>query len=147
MVGQIFTKIGNFIENRPIFMLLNYNCASLLILKILNMLGVRFFVDTVYTCNRRGDRHLDASAVFVGLTGVTDRQTNRQTTLLSRVMTLKYTAFVRHPMSMILYKISVGAWTPLVTGCRAIVSNLTVTRLSSCGLLLPDANSDSPLLV
>ena len=28
-VGQIFTKIGNFIENRQIFMLLNYNCAKL----------------------------------------------------------------------------------------------------------------------
>jgi len=31
-VAQIFTKIGNFIENREIFMLLNGNC--LLILKI-----------------------------------------------------------------------------------------------------------------
>jgi len=29
MVGQIFTKIGNFIENRQIFMLLNCNCAKL----------------------------------------------------------------------------------------------------------------------
>ena len=28
-VGQIFTKIGNFIENRQIFMLLNCNCAKL----------------------------------------------------------------------------------------------------------------------
>jgi len=28
-VGQIFTKIANFIENRQIFMLLNYNCAQL----------------------------------------------------------------------------------------------------------------------
>jgi len=28
-VGQIFTKIGNFIENRQIFMLLNCNCANL----------------------------------------------------------------------------------------------------------------------
>jgi len=28
-VGQIFTKIGNFIENRQIFTLLNYNCAKL----------------------------------------------------------------------------------------------------------------------
>jgi len=28
-VGQIFTKIGNFIENRHIFMLLNCNCAKL----------------------------------------------------------------------------------------------------------------------
>jgi len=27
-VGQIFTKIGNFIENRQIFMLLNYNSAK-----------------------------------------------------------------------------------------------------------------------
>jgi len=27
-VGQIFTKIGNFIENTP-FMLLNRNCAKL----------------------------------------------------------------------------------------------------------------------
>jgi len=29
MVGQIFTKIGNFTENRQIFMLLNSNCAKL----------------------------------------------------------------------------------------------------------------------
>jgi len=28
-VGRIFTKIGNFIENRQIFMRLNYNCAKL----------------------------------------------------------------------------------------------------------------------
>jgi len=28
-VGQIFTKIGSFIENRQIFMLLNCNCAKL----------------------------------------------------------------------------------------------------------------------
>jgi len=28
-VGQIFTKIGHFIENRQIFMLLNCNCAKL----------------------------------------------------------------------------------------------------------------------
>jgi len=28
-VGQIFTKIGNFIENIQMFMLLNYNCAKL----------------------------------------------------------------------------------------------------------------------
>jgi len=29
MVRQIFTKIGNFIENRQVFMLLNCNCANL----------------------------------------------------------------------------------------------------------------------
>ena len=29
MVGQISTKIGNCIENRPIFMLLNCNCTKL----------------------------------------------------------------------------------------------------------------------
>jgi len=34
MVGQIFTKIGNFIENRQTFMLLIVNAQSLLILKI-----------------------------------------------------------------------------------------------------------------
>jgi len=28
-IGQIFTKIGTFIENRQIFMLLNWNCAKL----------------------------------------------------------------------------------------------------------------------
>ena len=28
-VVQIFTKIGSFIENRQIFMLLNCNCAKL----------------------------------------------------------------------------------------------------------------------
>ena len=30
-VGQIFTKISNFIENRRVFMLLNCNCAKLAI--------------------------------------------------------------------------------------------------------------------
>jgi len=29
MVRQIFTKIGSFIENRQVFMLLNCNCANL----------------------------------------------------------------------------------------------------------------------
>jgi len=29
MVGQIFTKIGDFIENKQIFVLLNCNCAKL----------------------------------------------------------------------------------------------------------------------
>ena len=29
MVGQIFTKVGNFIENRQIFTQLNCNCAKL----------------------------------------------------------------------------------------------------------------------
>jgi len=48
-VGQIFTKIGNFIENRQIFMLLNCNCATLASFEdFLNMLRGRFFVDTVY---------------------------------------------------------------------------------------------------
>jgi len=28
-VGPIFSKIGNFIENRQIFMLLNCNCTKL----------------------------------------------------------------------------------------------------------------------
>jgi len=28
-VGQIFTKIGNFIENRQIFIQLNFNCTKL----------------------------------------------------------------------------------------------------------------------
>jgi len=28
-IGQIFTKIGNFIDNREIFMLLNGSCAKL----------------------------------------------------------------------------------------------------------------------
>jgi len=28
-VRQIFTKIGSFIENRDVFMLLNCNCAKL----------------------------------------------------------------------------------------------------------------------
>jgi len=28
MAGQIFIKIGNFIENRQIFMLLNCNCTK-----------------------------------------------------------------------------------------------------------------------
>jgi len=29
MVGQIFTKIGTFIENRQVFTQLNFNCAKL----------------------------------------------------------------------------------------------------------------------
>jgi len=29
MIGLIFTKIGNFIENRRIFMMLNCNCTIL----------------------------------------------------------------------------------------------------------------------
>jgi len=47
-VGQIFTKIGNFIENRHIFMLLHCSAQNLLILKTLQMLTGRFCVDTVY---------------------------------------------------------------------------------------------------
>ena len=48
-VGQIFTKIGNFIENRQIFMLLNCNCAKLANFEdFKTCLGGRFVVDTVY---------------------------------------------------------------------------------------------------
>jgi len=48
-VGQIFTKIGTFIENRQIFMLLNCNCAKLANFENFKAcLGGRFFVDTVY---------------------------------------------------------------------------------------------------
>ena len=60
---------------------------------------------------------------------------------------LKYTAPVRHPLSVILYKISMGALMLLVTGCRVIGFNLTVTSLSSCGSLQPDVNCSFPLLV
>jgi len=60
--------------------------------------------------------------------------------------TLKYTAPVCHPMSVIFYKISVGVLTLLATGCRTVGFNIMVTRLSSCGSLQPDANSDSPTL-
>jgi len=43
-VGQIFTKIGNFIENRQTFMLLNCNCAKLANFEdFLNMLKGAFF--------------------------------------------------------------------------------------------------------
>jgi len=49
-VRQIFAKIGSFIENRQIFMLLDCNCAKLANYeKILTCLGGVFFVDTVYT--------------------------------------------------------------------------------------------------
>ena len=49
MVGQIFTKIGNFIENRQLFMLLNFNCAKLANFEdFWTCLGPFFFVDTVY---------------------------------------------------------------------------------------------------
>jgi len=37
-VGQIFTNIGNFIENRQVFMLLNCNCAK------------HAIVEAFYTC-------------------------------------------------------------------------------------------------
>jgi len=49
-VGQIFTKIGNFIENRQIFMLLNCNCARLANFEDFYtcLWGGAFFVDTVY---------------------------------------------------------------------------------------------------
>jgi len=47
-VGLIFTKIGNFIENRQMFMLLYCNCTKLANFKFLNTLRGRFFVDTVY---------------------------------------------------------------------------------------------------
>jgi len=43
-VGQIFIKIGNFIENRQIFILLNCNCAKLANFKdFKTCLGSRFF--------------------------------------------------------------------------------------------------------
>jgi len=47
-VGQIFTKFGNFIENRQIFMQLNCNCTKLHNFEdFYTCLGGRFFVDTV----------------------------------------------------------------------------------------------------
>ena len=43
-VGQMFTKIGNFIENRQVFMPLNCNCAKLANFeKFLNMYRGTFF--------------------------------------------------------------------------------------------------------
>jgi len=43
-VGQIFTKIGNFIGNRQIFMLLNCKCAKLANFEdFKTCLGGRFF--------------------------------------------------------------------------------------------------------
>jgi len=52
-VGHIFTKIGNFIDNRQIFMLLNRNCAKLANSGDFKHPGGHFFVDTVYIyiCN------------------------------------------------------------------------------------------------
>ena len=48
-VGQIFTKIGSFIRNRQMFMLLNCNCAKLANFEdFKTCLGGRFFMDTVY---------------------------------------------------------------------------------------------------
>jgi len=48
-VGQIFTKIGSFSENRQIFMLLNCNYAKLANFRdFKTCLGGPFFVDTVY---------------------------------------------------------------------------------------------------
>jgi len=47
-VGQIFTKIGNFIESRETFMLLSCDCANLANFEDFKAcLGGRFFVDTV----------------------------------------------------------------------------------------------------
>jgi len=57
MVRLIFTKIGNFIENRKLFMLLNCNCAKLAYFEDFSTCsGGRFFVDTMHkkinqTCN------------------------------------------------------------------------------------------------
>jgi len=49
IVGQIFTKIGNFIENRQILMLLNCNYAKLPNSEdFWTCVGGCFFVDTVY---------------------------------------------------------------------------------------------------
>jgi len=49
-VRQIFTKIGNFVENRQIFMLLNCNCANFANVEdFLNMLrGAVFSGHSVY---------------------------------------------------------------------------------------------------
>ena len=47
-VGQIFTKISNFIENRQIFMLLNCNCAKLANFEDFKTCRGPFFVHTVY---------------------------------------------------------------------------------------------------
>jgi len=62
MVRQVFTKIGNFIENRHTFMLLIVIAQSLLILKIFTHAWGRFFVDTVYIHFQgllpQGDHHV-----------------------------------------------------------------------------------------
>jgi len=49
-VKLTFTKIGNFIENRQIFMLLNCDCAKLAHFEHFKTCsgGGAFFVDTVY---------------------------------------------------------------------------------------------------
>jgi len=47
-VGHIFTKIGNCIENRQIFMLLNNNCTELANFEDFKTCLGAFFVDTVY---------------------------------------------------------------------------------------------------
>jgi len=53
-VGQIFTKIGTFIENGRIFMLLNCNCAKLANFEDFKTCLGAFFVDTVYKrCSKR----------------------------------------------------------------------------------------------
>jgi len=44
----IFTKIGTFIENRQIFMLLNCNCAKLANFENFEHAWGRFIMDTVY---------------------------------------------------------------------------------------------------
>ena len=47
-VGQIFTKVGTFIENRQTFMLLNCNCAKLANFENFQAcIGGRFSVETV----------------------------------------------------------------------------------------------------
>ena len=64
-VGQIFTKSGNFIENRQIFMLLNCNCAKLANFEdFKTCLGGLYFVDTMYYVCILDALHLDYSQKY-----------------------------------------------------------------------------------
>jgi len=57
-VGQIFTKIGSFIENRQIFMLLNCNCA-----KLANFEDFKTCSGAVFSCTQLYNYYVACSAL------------------------------------------------------------------------------------
>ena len=76
-VGQIFTKIGIFIENRQIFMLLNWNCAKLANFEIfLACSGGPFFRGhSVYAKQQQHSTRWRAAVYIIGGRWLTDHVT------------------------------------------------------------------------